>query len=60
MEHIKFISEMLKCFQVMKWNMSVKLHFLDPYQDIFPKNLGECGDEHGGIFHHGETVRGKM
>ena len=42
---------MLKSFQVMKCNMSLKLHFLDSHPDFFPQNLGEVSDEHGEIFH---------
>jgi hypothetical protein len=36
----KIISEMLKCFQVMKCNMSLKLHFSDSSVG-FPLKLGK-------------------
>ena len=42
----EIVSEMLKCFQVMKCNMSLQLHFLDSHLDFFPQDLGEVSDEH--------------
>jgi hypothetical protein len=32
----EIVSEMLKCFQVMKRNMSLNLHFLDSHLNLFP------------------------
>jgi hypothetical protein len=37
----EIVSEMLKCFQVMKCNMSLKLHLLDAYLDFFQKKTRE-------------------
>jgi len=39
--YTEIVSEMLKCFQVMKCNMSLKLHFLDSHLDFLPQNLEE-------------------
>jgi len=30
--------------------MSLKVHFLDCYLDVLPKNLGAVRDEHGELF----------
>jgi hypothetical protein len=57
--HRKIVSEMLKCFQVMKSSMSLKLHFLDSYLDFFTQNLGEVSDEHGESFHQDMSVMEK-
>ena len=35
----------------MKVNMSLKIHILYSYLDLFPKNLGVLSDEHGERFH---------
>ncbi len=42
---------MLKCYQKMGCNMSLKLHFLHSHIDAFPINLGAFSDEHGERFH---------
>jgi hypothetical protein len=42
--YTEIVSEMLKCFQVMKCNMSLKLHFLDSHLDFLPQNLEEFSD----------------
>jgi hypothetical protein len=55
----EFVSEMLKCFQVMKYNMSLKLHFLDYHPDLFPKNLGAVSDEHGERSHQDISIMEK-
>jgi hypothetical protein len=52
----EIVSEMFKCFQVMKFNMSLKQHFLDSHLDIFLKNLGEVGDEQAEIFHQDISI----
>jgi hypothetical protein len=53
------VSEMLKCFQVMKCNMSLKLHCLDSHLDFFPQNLGEVSNEHGERFHQNISIMDK-
>jgi hypothetical protein len=55
----EIVSEMLKCFKVMKSNMSLKLHFLDSHLDLFPKNLGEVIDEHSERFHQDISIMEK-
>ena len=47
----EIVSEMFKFFQVMKCNMSLKLHFLDSHLDFFLQNLQEVSDEHCERFH---------
>jgi len=42
--YTEIVSELLKCFQVMKCNMSLKLHFLDSHLDFLPQNLEEFSD----------------
>ncbi|GFG38379.1 hypothetical protein Cfor_03177, partial [Coptotermes formosanus] len=51
---------MLKCFQVMKCNMSLKLHFLDSHLDFFPKILGEVSNEHSERFHQDISITEKQ
>jgi hypothetical protein len=43
----EIVSEMLQCFQAMKSNMSLKLHFLHSNLDVFPPNLEAASDQHG-------------
>lgn len=31
----------------MKYNISLKIHFLNSYLDFFPENPGAVSDEHG-------------
>jgi hypothetical protein len=47
----EIVSELLKCFQAMKCNMPLKLHFLDSHLNFLPQNLGEVSDERGEVFH---------
>ena len=42
---------MLKCFQKLGANMSIKLHYLFSHLDRFPQNLGDFSDEQGERFH---------
>jgi hypothetical protein len=56
--HREIFSEMSNCFQVMKCNMLLRLHFLDSHLEFFPKIMGDFSDEHGEIsvryFRHGK------
>ena len=42
---------MLKCFEKLGANMSIKLHYLFSHLDRFPQNLGDFSDEQGERFH---------
>ena len=54
------VSEMFKCFHVMKCNTSLKLYFLDSHLDFFPQNLGEVSDEHGETFNQDISIMDKL
>jgi len=60
----EIVNEKSNCFQVVKCNMSLKLHFLDYHLEFFPQYLGDVSDEHGDIysryFGHGNRVIGNM
>jgi hypothetical protein len=52
----EIVSEMLKCFQVMRYSMSLKIYFLDSHLDFLPKNLGEVSDERCERFHQDFSI----
>ena len=39
------VDQLLKCFQEVGCNMSIKAHFLHSHLDEFPSNLGNVSDE---------------
>lgn len=45
------IEELLKSFENINVNMSLKIHFLNSHLDFFPENLGAVSDQHGERFH---------
>ena len=45
------VSKMLKSYEKLGCNMSIKVHFLKSHLDKFPENLGDFSDEHGERFH---------
>ena len=47
----KLVMCMLKCFQKLGANMSIKLYYLFSHLDRFPQNLGDFSDEQGERFH---------
>lgn len=47
----ELVEELLTAYQILKCNMSLKLHFLHSHLDFFPENLGAVSDEHGERFH---------
>ena len=47
----EIVGELLRSYQDMGCNMSLKIHFLDSHLDFFPDNLGAVSDEHGERFH---------
>jgi hypothetical protein len=42
---------MLDAFELMKVNMSPKIHFLKSHIDFFPSEMEQVTDEHGERFH---------
>ncbi|XP_071052774.1 uncharacterized protein [Onthophagus taurus] len=49
--HYELVDNMLKKFQKLGVNMSVKLHYLHSHLDKFPDNLGDYSEEQGERFH---------
>ncbi len=49
--YVQLVDKMLQAFQLMKVNMSLKIHFLDSHLDFFPAKLGDVSDEQGERFH---------
>jgi hypothetical protein len=45
------VDELLKAFEKMGVNMSLKIHVLKSHLDFFPCDLGKISDEHGERFH---------
>ena len=45
------IGIMLKAYEKLGCNMSIKIHFLKSHLDQFPENMGDVSDEHGERFH---------
>jgi len=46
----ELVSNLLQSYQKLRFNMSLKIHFLHSHLDIFPENCGAVSDEHGGRF----------
>lgn len=47
----EIVETMLRSYQQMGCNMSIKVHFLHSHIDKFPSNLGAVSDEQGERFH---------
>ena len=47
----QIVACMLKNYQKMNVNMSLKIHFLDSHFEFIPDNLVAMSDEHGERFH---------
>ena len=47
----EIVTDLLKNFQQMGVNMSLKIHFLHSHLNFFPENLGSMSDEQGERFH---------
>ena len=45
------VNELLRTYQELGCNMSLKIHFLDSHLDFHPSNCGAVSDEHGERFH---------
>jgi hypothetical protein len=55
----KLVKNLLKCYQRMGCNMSLKIHFLHLHLDFFPPNLGAVSNECGERFHQDISVMEK-
>ena len=49
--YVEIVEIMLKSFESLRCNMSVKVHFLFSHLSSFPENLGSVSDEQGERFH---------
>lgn len=49
--YIKHVEQLLKHYQRLGCNMSIKLHYLHSHLDRFPENLGDLSEEQGERFH---------
>jgi len=47
----ELVSNLLKAYEELGCNMSLKIHFLDSHLSFFPSNLGAVSDEMGERFH---------
>lgn len=54
--YTELVDTLLKCYQKLGCNMSLKMHFLHSHLDFFPANLGAVSDEHGERFHQDISV----
>jgi len=50
-DYVTIVENLLKNFQKLGCNMSLKVHFLHSHLDYFPRNLGEVSEEQGERFH---------
>ena len=50
-DYREIVQNLIKNFQRLGCNMSIKLHYLDSHLDKFPENLGDVSDEQGERFH---------
>jgi hypothetical protein len=48
----ELVEDLLKAYQTMGCNMSLKFYFLHSHLDFFPPNLGAMSVDHGKRFHH--------
>jgi len=56
----EIVSKMLKYFQTVKCNISLKLHFLHSHPEFFPQNLGEVSDEYGDRYDQDTAMTEKL
>ena len=54
--YVELVDNVLKAYQRMGCQMSLKMHFLHSHLDFFPPNLGEVSDGHGKRFHQDISV----
>jgi hypothetical protein len=54
------IDDLLKAYQTVGCNMSLKIHFLYSHLNFFHLNLGAVSYEHVDRFHHGEKICRKV
>ena len=49
--YVEHVNNLLDKYRCLGCNMSLKMHFLPSYLDVFPENCGEVSDEHGERLH---------
>jgi hypothetical protein len=49
--YLDMVADLVKSYQAMGCNMSLKVNFVDSHLDFFPENLRSVSDEHGKRFH---------
>ena len=49
--YVEIVEKILKSFESLRCNMSMKVHFLFSHLSSFPENLGSVSDEQGERFH---------
>lgn len=63
-DYKELVSNMVKNYQILGCNMSIKLHFLDSHIDYFPDKLGDFSEEQGErssrYERYGEALPGNM
>ena len=47
----RIVKSLIRCYQDLGCNMSLKIHFLHSHLSFFPENAGDVSDEHGERFH---------
>ena len=47
----RIVDDLIKCYQNLGCNMSLKIHFLHSHLSFFTENAGGVSDEHGENFH---------
>ncbi|UYV74727.1 hypothetical protein LAZ67_12000719 [Cordylochernes scorpioides] len=53
----ELVQNMLKSYEALGVNMSIKVHYLHSHLDKFPDNLGAYSDEQGERFHQDMKVK---
>ena len=51
LNYVELVENMLRKYQEMGANMSIKVHFLHSHLDRFPENLSDFSEEQGERFH---------
>ena len=49
--YVQMITNFLQAYQELGARMSLKIHFLHSYLDLFPSNMGDISNENGERFH---------
>lgn len=55
-DYKELVEHMMTCYHILGANMSIKVHFLHNYLDMFPENCDNVCDEQGERFHQNIRV----